>query len=192
MQLNKYIFLICAVSVCVNSDFLENIKETLSSTKKILNEGFGHLKNVVEKIENVQDFIDRAIDEECEPFTCKNGYEVVPDENYVSHSNGCGTYGFEWKRNQLSNENLEECCHEHDLCYGTCGSDRDYCDLLFKKCLYETCKLYTAHAPIDYKGCKATAKLLYTATIALGCKPYKDAQREACTCQWSRKGYEEL
>jgi hypothetical protein len=32
------------------------------------------------------------------------------------------------------------CCNSHDICYETCGHDRDECDLRFKKCLYAHCR----------------------------------------------------
>ena len=31
-------------------------------------------------------------------------------------------------------------------------------------------------------GCKSTADIMYAGTMALGCKPYKDAQKDACMC----------
>ena len=30
--------------------------------------------------------------------------------------------------------------------------------------------------------CKSKAKVLYLATVGLGCKAYRDAQKEACIC----------
>lgn len=32
-----------------------------------------------------------------------------------------------------------DCCDAHDICYDTCGADKDECDLKFKKCLYRKC-----------------------------------------------------
>lgn len=32
-----------------------------------------------------------------------------------------------------------DCCNEHDVCYETCGKDKDECDLKFRKCLYKKC-----------------------------------------------------
>ena len=40
----------------------------------------------------------------------------------------------------MPHKELKECCNEHDHCYDECGSDRDMCDLYFKKCLYQVCK----------------------------------------------------
>lgn len=34
---------------------------------------------------------------------------------------------------------LEDCCKEHDICYGTCNKNKDECDEKFKKCLYKIC-----------------------------------------------------
>ena len=36
--------------------------------------------------------------------------------------------------------------------------------------------------PYLFIACKGTAKLMYTGTLALGCKAYQDAQKSACKC----------
>lgn len=32
------------------------------------------------------------------------------------------------------------CCDVHDICYSTCGSEKEKCDKDFKDCLYKYCK----------------------------------------------------
>jgi len=69
------------------------------------------------------------------------------------------------------------------LCYDGCGADKDICDLEFKKCLYKVCSVNKDElSPLFMKACKGTAKLMYTGTLALGCKAFQDAQDKACIC----------
>lgn len=72
----------------------------------------------------------------------------------------------------------------HDLCYDSCNSDKELCDLDFKRCLYKYCDTFEKSAAGDLliKGCKAGAKLLFTSTMTLGCKAYLDSQERACYC----------
>lgn len=37
---------------------------------------------------------------------------------------------------------MTKCCDIHDTCYDTCGSDKEVCDMQFKRCLYEYCDSY--------------------------------------------------
>lgn len=37
---------------------------------------------------------------------------------------------------------MEVCCNAHDVCYDTCNSDKELCDLDFKRCLYKYCDEY--------------------------------------------------
>lgn len=85
---------------------------------------------------------------------------------------------------------MELCCNEHDICYETCNNDKELCDLNFKRCLYKYCDSYektTANA-IIVKSCKATAKMLFTGTITLGCKSYLDSQQRSCFCGPGQQG----
>ena len=74
-----------------------------------------------------------------------------------------------------------DCCNKHDLCYDTCSSDKDQCDLDFKKCMYKACSAQEKDF-LEVKKCKATAKTAYLAVMAVGCPLYKDSQQEACLC----------
>lgn len=79
---------------------------------------------------------------------------------------------------------MENCCNQHDLCYDTCNSDKELCDIEFKRCLYKYCDSYEKSIVNDImvKGCKAAAKMLFTGTLTLGCKSYLDSQERACYC----------
>lgn len=80
---------------------------------------------------------------------------------------------------------MNNCCDEHDMCYDTCNKDKELCDIEFKRCLYNYCGQYEQNAvggDIVVSGCKGAAKMLFTATLTLGCKSYRDAQAKACYC----------
>lgn len=83
---------------------------------------------------------------------------------------------------------MTKCCDQHDICYDTCNSDKEKCDLEFKRCLYKYCDGYQSSGITIVNTCKAAAKMLFTGTTALGCKSYMDAQKEACYCgdKWSK------
>lgn len=68
--------------------------------------------------------------------------------------------------------------------YDTCNSDKELCDLDFKRCLYKYCDDYekSVAGGVMVKGCKAAAKMLFTGTLTLGCKSYLDSQARACYC----------
>lgn len=101
---------------------------------------------------------------------------------------------------------MATCCDDHDICYDTCNKDKELCDLDFKRCLYSYCDKYeksTVGGELMVKGnwnflsskycnwkfiealfigCKTAAKMLYTGSVTLGCKPYLNAQSKACYC----------
>lgn len=35
---------------------------------------------------------------------------------------------------------MTKCCDKHDICYDTCGSDKEECDEEFKTCLNKMCQ----------------------------------------------------
>lgn len=77
---------------------------------------------------------------------------------------------------------MTKCCDQHDICYDTCLSDKEKCDLDFKRCLYKYCDGYKNTGITIVNTCKAAAKMLYTGTTTLGCKSFVDAQKQACWC----------
>nr|KAG5714742.1 hypothetical protein BaRGS_000230 [Batillaria attramentaria] len=78
---------------------------------------------------------------------------------------------------------IERCCDEHDVCYDTCNLTKEHCDDRFRDCLNDICKGIKKYVSTDiYDGCKSTADLMYAGTMALGCKPYRDSQKNACYC----------
>ncbi|CAG4955948.1 unnamed protein product [Parnassius apollo] len=145
------------------------------------------LRNVItvaEKFRSLHDIFDAAVEEDC-IFSCPGGQKPVRNKIHIPKSDGCGSLGFDVYSEYLPLEEMTKCCDAHDICYDTCNSGKEICDLEFKRCLYNYCDTYkTVNLAGDTitKGCKAAAKLLFTSTLTLGCKSYLDAQRNACYC----------
>nr|AWU67136.1 putative phospholipase A2 [Crangon crangon] len=154
-------------------------QETLKEVATNVNEG---LKTLARTMKFVENFIDSTVEEEC-LYACRGRKVPVPNPNHVPTANGCGSLGVFFDKEDLSRPEMEDCCNNHDMCYDTCGSDKEVCDSVFKSCLYNTCKENQKDMHmLTLKACKGGAKLLYTATMALGCASYKDAQHNACVC----------
>ncbi|KAL8592683.1 hypothetical protein ACOMHN_037623 [Nucella lapillus] len=114
-------------------------------------------------------------------YKCSNGGKPVKKPQHKPTANGCGSFGVKLDLTHVPA--IERCCNEHDVCYDTCNRPKDTCDVDFKDCLTRTCKDFKKHVSRKfYEGCQSTADLMYAATMALGCKPYKDSQRDACLC----------
>jgi secretory phospholipase A2 len=103
---------------------------------------------------------------------------------HIPTSDGCGSLGVNIDTEYLPAPEMAKCCDAHDICYDTCNSDKELCDLDFKRCLYKYCDSFEKGPAGDVliKGCKAAAKMLFTGTMTLGCKSYQDAQQRACFC----------
>lgn len=103
---------------------------------------------------------------------------------HIPTSDGCGSLGMQIDTEYLPAPEMAKCCDAHDICYDTCNSDKELCDLDFKRCLYKYCDSFDKSAAGDIliKGCKAASKMLFTGTMTLGCKAYLDAQQRACFC----------
>ncbi|KAF2359804.1 Group XII secretory phospholipase A2 precursor, partial [Trinorchestia longiramus] len=126
-------------------------------------------------------FVDSNIEEDCE-FECPRGSRPLPDSSHVPSSNGCGSMGFSISGEKLPYSQMGDCCNEHDICYDTCNSNKEVCDVKFKRCLYAICKSTGNIDMLSEKTCKASSKLLFTSTLSLGCLSFKEAQRKACKC----------
>lgn len=179
MKLGHVFVTLALFAVLKSSEALfEGLQDTLSDTISYLKEGL----NIIQKLE---EFVDNTIGEEC-IFECdKRGFIPRARKDHVPTSNGCGSLDFLFDDNKESFIHVEKefslCCDDHDYCYDTCGADKDECDLKFKKCLYATCK-GKQNEFFDAKKCRLKAKLFYMAVLGVGCHSYIDAQRQACEC----------
>ena len=70
-------------------------------------------------------------------------------------------------------------CGNHDKCYGTCGSSKNWCDLMFySDIMIECSKLW--NLPVNQAACIETAMIYYVAVAGGGQSAFNNAQKEAC------------
>jgi len=181
--------IVIILSTSVNGTRKEGIFESLrgymSEMGNVVNDVVSGMEKLGKGIKNVEEFLDATIDEEC-IFECPNGGEFQSNPDHSATSNGCGSFGLEdfLTSDVLPLDEFVECCNGHDICYGSCGNDKDECDLKFKKCLYRKCSAEKhTMSKLQHRGCQAGAKILYTGTTALGCKSFINSQKDACLCQ---------
>jgi len=179
------IFLVEVCCVRQSVGFLEDIKTSLGSAKTYLGDLLPLISDGLKAVQRFEQFVDNAIDEEC-VFECRKGYSLVSKAGHEGTSNGCGSLDIIFDDSESSLIHVErdfsDCCDQHDVCYDSCGEDKDLCDLSFRKCLYRVCKKEQHKRYLDNKKCKLKAKLFYMAVVGVGCQPFKDAQKEACNC----------
>lgn len=113
------------------NDAIHRVGDTLDHVAK-------KLEHVFDNVKLVENLLAEAIEEDCE-FQCPNGAKPVENKNHVPSVNGCGSVGFQWQKDTLPLEELEECCNQHDICYDTCNKKKEKCDKKFKECLYGLC-----------------------------------------------------
>ncbi|CAG5135604.1 unnamed protein product [Candidula unifasciata] len=137
------------------------------------------LNFVQDAVGNIQDYVGEQSG--CR-YTCPNGSKPKRRKNHIPSTNGCGSFGFQLEK-YISVKELTSCCDEHDICYDTCNNSKETCDNAFKICLEKLCQSIRKAVKKDvYEVCVSTADMMYAGTVALGCKPYKDCQKKACTC----------
>jgi hypothetical protein len=80
----------------------------------------------------------------CTPTGLQNNYPITnllacphrgPHEGYTPGFNGCGPAGYVLvnliPNHPLGLVDFTTCCNGHDICYGTCGGNKAYCDSTF-------------------------------------------------------------
>lgn len=142
--------------------FLEDIKESLGSAKMYLDQVLPMISDGLKAVKKFEEFVDNTIEEDCY-FECPRGQKLLgPKQEHVRTSNGCGSLDviFDDSENSLLHVEKEfsVCCDEHDVCYDTCGEDKDLCDLTFRKCLYRTDMQATLDSFEQFSEKAATSK----------------------------------
>lgn len=64
------------------------------------------------------------------------------NKHHTPKSDGCGSLGLHIDSEYLPIAEMTKCCDSHDICYDTCNSDKELCDIEFKRCLYKYCDTY--------------------------------------------------
>ncbi|KAF2901628.1 hypothetical protein ILUMI_04553 [Ignelater luminosus] len=165
------------------SGLLANLRDAVIAAESVFGDVMKNAISVLTKFKNLNEVFDAAIEEEC-IFKCTTeGARPTPNRNHVPKANGCGALGLSIDTKYLPVNEMTKCCNAHDICYDTCNNKKEVCDIEFKRCLYQYCSTYqaTIGEPM-VKACKAASKILFQGTLALGCKAYLDAQKEACYC----------
>ncbi|BES92549.1 Group XII secretory phospholipase A2 precursor (Hypothetical proteinypothetical protein2G12) [Nesidiocoris tenuis] len=162
------------------SSVLTTLRDAILAAESIFGDFLGKVNDVVETVKHVHDAIDSSVQEDCS-WSCPGGVKAVKNKFFKPQVNGCGPEMLKIDDKNMPYPQMTLCCDNHDLCYSTCNSGKDKCDNDFKKCLYRVCDAFRVADEANL-GCKAAAKVLYTATTALGCKFYQDAQSAACYC----------
>ncbi|XP_018323845.1 group XIIA secretory phospholipase A2 [Agrilus planipennis] len=174
------------------SGILENLRDAVLAAENVFGDVLQNVVTVAKNFKSIHEVFDAAVEENC-VFKCPTaGVKPVPNRNHIPKGNGCGSLGLKIDSQYLPVGEMTKCCDQHDICYDTCNKDKELCDLEFRRCLYKYCESYkpTVGETI-VKTCKGAAKTLFTGTMALGCKSYLDAQKEACYCPptygWKQK-----
>ncbi|XP_062558971.1 group XIIB secretory phospholipase A2-like protein [Armigeres subalbatus] len=175
------------------SNMLASLRDAIIAAEAVFGDVLKNVVHVAKKFKVVHEVFDAAVDENC-IYKCPG--DTTPSKNkfYIPQSDGCGSLGLKIDSEYLPVVEMETCCNAHDICYDTCLSDKELCDLDFKRCLYKYCDEYEKNVvgEIVVKGCKAAAKMLFTGTLTLGCKSYLDSQARSCYCPVGKadKAYE--
>lgn len=108
---------------------------------------------------------------------------------YQKKPNGCGSYGFSFDLNIMGLE-FNQCCHEHDLCYGTCNAVKETCDKKLYECARLDCSAKLANNSVKHMACKGLAKLMHKVIRTTGCMAYRRDQNLACHCENNNELYD--
>jgi hypothetical protein len=134
----------------------------------------------------------------CTPNGVQNKYPVsdisncpdrVPHPGYTPGFNGCGSEGSvvtPFIPNRFGLANFLNCCNNHDICYGTCGDNKDACDVRFLGCLSRECSFFRTVGGIGndilYEDCLNIASVYVGVAHFGGSDAYNAAQSTACDC----------
>ncbi|XP_059472093.1 group XIIA secretory phospholipase A2 isoform X1 [Neocloeon triangulifer] len=163
------------------SGALNNLRDAVLAAETVFQDVLGNVVTVARRFRDIHSVFDAAVEETC-TFKCNNGGLAVRNKYHTPNSDGCGSLGVTIDEEYLPVAEMTECCNQHDICYDTCNVDKEKCDFDFKRCLYKICEAHQHMGEPFVKGCKAASKMLFTATMTLGCKSYMDSQTEACYC----------
>uniref|UniRef100_U5EF81 Putative group xii secretory phospholipase a2 n=1 Tax=Corethrella appendiculata TaxID=1370023 RepID=U5EF81_9DIPT len=165
------------------SNMISSLRDAIVAAETVFGDFFKNAIYLAKKFRVVHEVFDKAVEEHC-VYSCPGGTTPTKHKFYVPSSDGCGSLGMKIDTSYLPAAEMEKCCDAHDICYDSCNSDKELCDLDFKRCLYRYCDGYekTVVGEMVVKGCKAAAKMLFTGTLTLGCKSYLDGQQKSCYC----------
>ncbi len=123
---------------------------------------------------------------------CASGQKHCPSNH--PGANGCGPEG--WKGKLVPNKPLwmidfKTSCNSHDICYGTCGNEKKYCDDEFLADMTVACYMkfgWNSIQPMPpdlqakLKLCNELASAYHAAVAAAGDSAYTAGQEQGCRC----------
>jgi len=116
---------------------------------------------------------------DCTSRSCPDGEVLVEDPDHPSTSNGCGPASIPFSAPSFS---FEDCCNNHDLCYGSCYTvSKKDCDDNFYTCMY--CSCYAEYNDLTVDFCLELACSYYQLVDEFGCDAFQASQDNTCLCQ---------
>mmetsp|Transcript_1956 Transcript_1956/g.2143 ORF Transcript_1956/g.2143 Transcript_1956/m.2143 type:complete len:269 (-) Transcript_1956:31-837(-) len=107
---------------------------------------------------------------------CGEGEVAVPMAGHHKKItvNGCGPHSVPLQEAF----GLTKCCNSHDVCYSTCGTSHEWCELEYKRCMDKVCKKPKIGTE---KLCKMQAESFTQFTAQIDWD-HELNQRQSCTC----------
>ncbi len=108
----------------------------------------------------------------------------VLQQSATPSTNGCGpesTNPIAKAFNNLGKEivsKFQNCCNDHDVCYGVCGISKNDCDTTFKQCMDAKC----TGSKLSKTWCKTKREVLYQLVDKFGKSAFNVAQKDFCKC----------
>lgn len=109
----------------------------------------------------------------------------VPKLNYTPITNGCGPQsGRDLVPDDFGWWSFREPCNGHDRCYGTCGANKEDCDLKFLQDMQQECSKLPWYYAEKQVACVNAASVYWAAVrfTSKGKEAYETGQVEGCDC----------
>jgi hypothetical protein len=131
---------------------------------------------------------------DCSPvpdnLTCPAGREKAPRSDYTPSVNGCGAQKFARAGlrpafdppDGFDGADFSASCNAHDICYGTCNSNKAACDLEFLRSMRRDCANPLNKRRLARAFCYGVANTYFSAVDEFGQEPWAGGQRAACVC----------
>lgn len=121
----------------------------------------------------------------CSSGSCYCGASQRPStQTRQATSNGCGSEN-SWFYTQAHEKGdrlqFTPYCNDHDLCYGTCNSNKASCDQQFLQNMQASCQTNWNNTT-DIQNCQKWASGFYTIVNWFGSSPFENAQKSDCRC----------
>uniref|UniRef100_A0A224X3Q0 Putative Phospholipase n=1 Tax=Megacormus gertschi TaxID=1843536 RepID=A0A224X3Q0_9SCOR len=160
---------------------IRGVQEALDGVSNFIDDISFGIKQVRDGLNTVEDIVNYAQGKPCE-YKCPPGLTLKKNHYYKPIPQGCGAYGIQVVLSLPLLKDTEKCCDIHDICYGTCMSNKTHCDAEFGNCLYKKCEKQAKKLGDDVRKCMGVSTLFHMGVQTLGCNAFKSAQSESCIC----------